>query len=76
MWGVVHFRGKEFRPRYFELLYDDGSTEIVTGTILKKMQMLPAGAPHPRSIADEEVDPIIAKRGRGRPRKNLTFTKP
>ena len=76
LWGVVHFRGKEFRPRYFELVYDDGSTEIATGTIPKKMQMLPASAPHPRSIADDPVELITANRGRGRPCKNLTFTKP
>jgi hypothetical protein len=82
-WGVVHYRGAEQRPKYFEVYYGDPEVakidrnpqdvEILTHAALKRRMIMPEGTLYHAPVTPR--DPAsITKPGRGRPRKNATFT--
>ena len=47
--GTVRFRGAEFAPMYFEVLYEDGSSELADSRGLRALRPYPQGTKKPNS---------------------------
>ena len=65
-WGAVKFRGAEAGPMYFEVLYDDGSSELADLRGLRALRPFPKGTVRPSAIMDlhtPTTSPTIGKGG-------------
>ena len=51
-WGTVHCREPHFRPQYFNIVYNDGKSEIVDSRGLRVLRPFPRGAIRPSDLAD------------------------
>ena len=52
-WGVVHCRDAAIhRPNYFEIHYDDGTTEVTDARGLRALRPLPSGTVRPQELLD------------------------
>ena len=52
-WGVVHCRDEVLhRPHYFEIRYDDGTTEITDARGLRALRPLPKGTVRPQELVE------------------------
>ena len=51
-WGVVHCRDAVHRPHYFEIRYDDGTTEITDARGLRVLRPLPKGTVRPQELVE------------------------
>jgi hypothetical protein len=50
--GVVHCRDPaQFRPHYYEIAYDDGTSQVVNDRGLRNLKPLPKGAVRPAELA-------------------------
>jgi len=49
-WGRVHFRGAEYRPNYFVVVYEDGDYHAATVTAVKKL-LQPDSASAPSGVS-------------------------
>jgi hypothetical protein len=50
--GVVHCRDPaQFRPHYYEIAYDDGTSQVVNDRGLRNLKPLPKGAVRPEELA-------------------------
>lgn len=57
-WGRVQYRGKQYRPQYFTVVYEDGDSHTATTAALRKWlmpaeQQLPAGITIPDRDSDD-----------------------
>jgi hypothetical protein len=52
-WGVVHCREAAIhRPNYFEICYDDGTTEVTDARGLRALRPLPKGSVRPQELVE------------------------
>ena len=51
-WGTVTVREPHFRPHYFNIIYDDGSSEIVDARGLRVLRPFARGHPRPSELAE------------------------
>jgi hypothetical protein len=56
-WGAVFVRPFSFRPHYFEIRYDDGTSEIVDPRGLRALRPFKRGTVRPSALADP-VPPV------------------
>ncbi|NBK23903.1 MAG: hypothetical protein EOM68_17970 [Spirochaetia bacterium] len=50
VWGLVYYRGAEFRPEYFEVRWSDGRKEVMSYARLSKLVLVPPGTRLPRGV--------------------------
>eukprot|EP00775_Hariotina_reticulata_P013865 gene13865-biopygen15796 len=63
-WGRVHFRGAEYRPNYFVVVYEDGDYHAATVTAVKKLLQpesvsVPTGVSVPLLSAEQVYDMML-----------------
>ena len=62
-WGAVKFRGAESGPMYFEILYDNGTSELTDLRGLRALRPFPKGTIRPAELTDSDTPTVPHKLG-------------